>query len=155
MYIFMFSNVISDVYIYQNKIKQDRLTCLNALGIISYFQRSDFDSGTYPISAPMASTVALRRVVLKSTLSLRSFSSTTRALIEVGDRLPQLDVLVENSPGNKVNLSEQVTKGKALIIGVPAAFSMRVAPLSGLRGLIICHRPVMLRVSCPRIRQAY
>ena len=41
--------------------------------------------------------------------------------IKVGDKLPILDVLVENSPGNKVDLSEFTDK--ALIIGVPAAFS--------------------------------
>jgi len=52
----------------------------------------------------------------------RSFHSSARAFIKVGDKLPNLDVLVENSPGNKVDLSE-FTKGKALIIGVPAAFS--------------------------------
>jgi len=52
----------------------------------------------------------------------RSFHSSSRAFIKVGDKLPNLDVLVENSPGNKVDLSE-FTKGKALIIGVPAAFS--------------------------------
>ncbi|KAI9745963.1 MAG: hypothetical protein M1818_000644 [Claussenomyces sp. TS43310] len=53
---------------------------------------------------------------------VRGFHSTATALVNAGDRLPNLDVLVENSPGNKVNLSEQIT-GKALIIGVPAAFS--------------------------------
>ena len=69
--------------------------------------------------------MASRRLIPRSTQFSRSFSSTSQAFIKVGDRLPQLDVLVENSPGNKVNLSEQVTKGKALIIGVPAAFSKR------------------------------
>lgn len=44
-------------------------------------------------------------------------------MVKVGDRVPDLDVLVENSPGNKVNLAKEL-KGKGLIIGVPAAFSM-------------------------------
>jgi 2-Cys peroxiredoxin 5 len=49
--------------------------------------------------------------------------------VKVGDKIPNLDVLVESSPGNKVNLSEAIT-GKALIIGVPAAFSKFYSPLT-------------------------
>lgn len=53
-----------------------------------------------------------------------AFHTTSPALVRAGDRIPDLDVLVENSPGNKVNLSKELgAKGKALIIGVPAAFS--------------------------------
>jgi 2-Cys peroxiredoxin 5 len=70
----------------------------------------------------MASTFALRRLALGASRTSRAFHSSSRAFIKVGDKLPNLDVLVENSPGNKVNLSETI-KGKALIIGVPAAFS--------------------------------
>lgn len=70
----------------------------------------------------MASRSLFRRLTLSASRSSRSFSSTSRAFIKVGDKLPNLDVLVENSPGNKVNLAEAI-KGKALIIGVPAAFS--------------------------------
>jgi 2-Cys peroxiredoxin 5 len=69
----------------------------------------------------MASTMALRRFALNASRP-RNFHSSARAFIKVGDKLPNLDVLVENSPGNKINLSEAI-KGKALIIGVPAAFS--------------------------------
>merc|ERR1711964_548801 len=61
-------------------------------------------------------------VALNASRSSRSFHASARSFIQVGDKLPNLDVLVENSPGNKVNLSEAI-KGKALIIGVPAAFS--------------------------------
>jgi peroxiredoxin 5 len=53
----------------------------------------------------------------------RAFHSSRRALIAVGDRIPSLDALQENSPGNKVNLANEAAKGKSLIIGVPAAFS--------------------------------
>ncbi|RQM08346.1 hypothetical protein DH86_00003836 [Scytalidium sp. 3C] len=54
----------------------------------------------------------------------RSFQSSARAFIKVGDKLPvNLNVLTENSPGNKVDLSETIGSGKALIVGVPAAFS--------------------------------
>lgn len=70
----------------------------------------------------MASTFALRRLALAASPA-RTFHSSARAFIKVGDKLPNLDVLVENSPGNKVNLTELI-KGKALLIGVPAAFSM-------------------------------
>jgi len=70
----------------------------------------------------MASTFALRRLALAASRPTRAFQSSARAFIKVGDKLPNLDVLVESSPGNKVNLSEEI-KGKALLIGVPAAFS--------------------------------
>lgn len=53
-----------------------------------------------------------------------AFHTTSPALVRAGDQIPDLDVLVENSPGNKVNLAKELgDKGKALIIGVPAAFS--------------------------------
>ena len=61
-------------------------------------------------------------VPLLSRTVTRHFHSTPRVLVQVGDRIPDLDVLVEDSPGNKVNLSKEL-KGKGLIIGVPAAFS--------------------------------
>lgn len=53
--------------------------------------------------------------------SQASFHTSRPAWVDVGDRIPDLTVLVENSPGNKVNLSQELDKG--LIIGVPAAFS--------------------------------
>lgn len=54
----------------------------------------------------------------------RSFHSTRPAFVKVGDPLPDLDVLQENSPGNKVNLAEEAQKlNKMILLGVPAAFS--------------------------------
>jgi hypothetical protein len=50
------------------------------------------------------------------------FHSTARNLVQKGDPIPNLNVLVENSPGNKVNLAKEI-KGKAVIVGTPAAFS--------------------------------
>ncbi|MCJ1297332.1 hypothetical protein MMC08_000118 [Hypocenomyce scalaris] len=50
------------------------------------------------------------------------FHTTSRVAVKAGDSIPDLDVLVENSPGNKVNLSKELT-GKGLIVGIPAAFS--------------------------------
>lgn len=60
-----------------------------------------------------------------------SFHNTAPAFVQKGDAIPDLDVLVEASPGNRVNLAREI-KGKGLIIGTPAAFSM----LSFLRSSI-------------------
>lgn len=52
------------------------------------------------------------------------FHSSASARVQVGDTIPDLNVLTENSPGNKINLAEELKeRGKGLIIGVPAAFS--------------------------------
>lgn len=60
---------------------------------------------------------------LPRTLPQRAlFHNTAPALVQKGDSLPDLDVLVENSPGNKVNLAREI-KNKGIIIGTPAAFS--------------------------------
>ncbi len=68
----------------------------------------------------MASALVLRRLGLAATRA-RSFHGSARAFVKVGDAIPNIE-LVEKSPGNKVNLRDE-TQGKALIIGVPAAFS--------------------------------
>ena len=78
----------------------------------------------------MASTNALLRLALNASRPSRTFHSSARAFVKVGDKIPNLDVLVEGSPGNKVNLSEVIT-GKALIIGVPAAFSESIIYFPG------------------------
>jgi len=88
----------------------------------------------------MASTNVIRRVALNASRSSRSFHASARSFIQVGDKLPNLDVLVENSPGNKVNLSEAI-KGKALIIGVPAAFSKLLLLVYSARALT---RPIRI-----------
>ena len=46
-------------------------------------------------------------------------------MVKVGDSIPSVE-LVEGTPGNKVNLANEL-KGKGLIIGVPAAFSTCLA----------------------------
>ena len=52
------------------------------------------------------------------------FHTTRPAFIKVGDPLPALDVLMEGSPGNKVNLADEASRRNSMIlIGVPAAFS--------------------------------
>lgn len=50
------------------------------------------------------------------------FHATRPAFVKVGDAVPNVE-LVENSPGNKVNLAKELG-GKGVIVGVPAAFSM-------------------------------
>ena len=68
---------------------------------------------------------ATRRVAssLPRAFSQRAlFHKTAPAFVQKGDSIPDLDVLVENSPGNKVNLAKEI-KGKGVIIGTPAAFS--------------------------------
>ncbi|KAK5124519.1 hypothetical protein LTR85_001736 [Meristemomyces frigidus] len=52
---------------------------------------------------------------------LSAFHATARPLVQVGDAVPDIE-LMEDSPGNKVSIAREL-KGKGLIIGVPAAFS--------------------------------
>ncbi|CAF9917663.1 MAG: hypothetical protein HETSPECPRED_003556 [Heterodermia speciosa] len=65
---------------------------------------------------------SLARFVASSPVRSRTFRTTSPALVAVNDPVPDLD-LVEDSPGNKVNLSKELAQGQGLIIGVPAAFS--------------------------------
>jgi len=66
----------------------------------------------------------LRPLRLAARSSARTFSTTPRAFIKVGDPLPSLAVLHEGSPGNKVNLAEEAGKvNNMIVLGVPAAFS--------------------------------
>ena len=69
------------------------------------------------------SRLPLLRPAISSAIPRRPFHTTRAAAVRVGDPLPDLDVLVENSPGNKVNLAEEFKGGDGIIIGVPAAFS--------------------------------
>ena len=60
---------------------------------------------------------------VRAPVARRQFHATPRAAVSVGDRIPDLEVLVEDSPGNKVSLGRELDKTSGLIIGVPAAFS--------------------------------
>lgn len=62
---------------------------------------------------------------LATTISRNHFHTTTAKMVKVGDPIPSVE-LVEGTPGNKVNLANEL-KGKGLIIGVPAAFSKCLA----------------------------
>lgn len=52
----------------------------------------------------------------------RCFSYSAARFISVGDKIPSVP-LFEGSPGNDVNLAEEATEGKSIIIGIPGAFS--------------------------------
>ncbi|GEQ70969.1 hypothetical protein JCM33374_g4650 [Metschnikowia sp. JCM 33374] len=52
----------------------------------------------------------------------RSFSTSSARYVAAGDKIPSVS-LFEGSPGNEVNLAEEAASGKAIIIGVPGAFS--------------------------------
>lgn len=72
----------------------------------------------------MALRTSFRRVTpLARPAFARSFHSTPRALVKVGDEIPDLEVLHEDTPGTKVNLAEEFKTANGYIVGVPAAFS--------------------------------
>ncbi|KAK6085237.1 TSA family protein [Seiridium cupressi] len=67
-------------------------------------------------AAPLRAAPALSRV--------SQFHTSRPLFVSPGDTLPQGELLFENSPGNKVDLSDEFTNIKrGLVIGVPAAFS--------------------------------
>lgn len=69
-------------------------------------------------------SMASRRVApsLLRRTPIRTFGASSALKVQVGDALPDVE-LMEDSPGNKVNLKHELSKGKGLVIGVPAAFS--------------------------------
>lgn len=72
----------------------------------------------------MAFRASLRRVApLARPLATRSFHSTRPAFVKVGDEIPNLEVLHENTPGTKINLAEEFKNSDGYIVGIPAAFS--------------------------------
>lgn len=46
----------------------------------------------------------------------RLFHASSPAFVKVGDKIPDVD-LHESSPGNKVNIADELRTGKGLIIG--------------------------------------
>jgi 2-Cys peroxiredoxin 5 len=53
----------------------------------------------------------------------RLLHASARAYVQVGDKIPNVE-LMENSPGNKVNIADELKSGKGLVIGKP----QRTAP---------------------------
>lgn len=54
--------------------------------------------------------------------STRQFHATAAIMVKAGDSIPNVE-LVEGAPDKKVNIANELSSGKGLIIGVPAAFS--------------------------------
>jgi 2-Cys peroxiredoxin 5 len=77
--------------------------------------------------AKRLTTRASGSVCTQRTATAAQFHSSRPSFVKAGDRLPDLNVLVEDSPGNKVNLSQLLAKGKGVVVGTPAAFSMLLA----------------------------
>ena len=70
----------------------------------------------------MAFRASFRRVALARPSVARSFHSTPRALVKVGDEVPNIE-LFEGSASDKVNLADEFKTGNGYIIGVPGAFT--------------------------------
>ncbi|KAL2210869.1 Redoxin [Sarocladium strictum] len=74
----------------------------------------------------MSVRASLRRFPIaaaRPAIARRSFHASPRALVRVGQEIPNLEVLVEGSPGNKVNLADEFASENGWIVGVPGAFS--------------------------------
>lgn len=52
----------------------------------------------------------------------RSFATSPARLVSIGDKIPKVP-LYEDTPGNIINLSEEVSQGKVVVVGLPGAFS--------------------------------
>lgn len=88
-----------------------------------------FRSALRPLTSAATAATATRRVAVAATAAhplprVSQFHSTARAFVKAGDPLPDTDALMENTPGQRVNLAEEAKKyNNMLLIGVPAAFS--------------------------------
>jgi 2-Cys peroxiredoxin 5 len=61
--------------------------------------------------------IAARQLSLARAIAgRRLFHASAPALVKVGDKIPNVE-LMENSPGNKVNIADELKTGKGLIIG--------------------------------------
>ena len=66
----------------------------------------------------------LTRLPSRPLLLRASLSTTPARLIRPGDSLPSTNALMENTPGQRVDLAAEAEKvNSMLLIGVPAAFS--------------------------------
>lgn len=74
----------------------------------------------------MLSAAARRLPLARPQARHRLFHASAPALVKVGDKLPDVD-LVEGSPGNKVNLAKELT-GKGIIVGKPTTLPAAVKP---------------------------
>lgn len=65
--------------------------------------------------------MSIKSSVSKS-IKVRYFHSSLPTLVKVGDKIPSVPVSYQ-SPGNSIDLSQQLKSGKSIIVGVPGAFS--------------------------------
>ncbi|EAQ83338.1 hypothetical protein CHGG_09742 [Chaetomium globosum CBS 148.51] len=90
-----------------------------------------FRSTLRPLASMATATTSRRTTTTPLLTTLRpaaaaqsQFHTSPRLLIKPGDPLPDTDALMENTPGQRVNLAEEAQRvNNMLLIGVPAAFS--------------------------------
>ena len=69
----------------------------------------------------------------------RGFHVSLLRRVQIGDSIPAAPVLLmEGSPGNKVDLSKEVGTGRAVIVGVPAAFSTYLLSVQEISSMSCC-----------------
>ena len=76
-----------------------------------------------------ATTRHLPLALARPAAARRLFHASAPALVQVGDKLPNVD-LTENSPGNKVNLATELKSGKGVVIGECCSALPQRAPRS-------------------------
>lgn len=83
-----------------------------------------FRSTLRPLTSLASATSRRAPVPTAPRLSSAFFHTTRPMFIKPGDPLPDTDVLMEKTPGQRVNLAEEAERvNSMLLIGVPAAFS--------------------------------
>ncbi|KAI1636129.1 Redoxin [Biscogniauxia mediterranea] len=77
------------------------------------------------IPTTTTSSSSFSRISTSASASARHFHATPRAAVKVGDAVPDLEVLHEDSPAKKVSLAREFASGipDGVIVGVPGAFS--------------------------------
>ena len=85
-----------------------------------------FRTATTSMMRPLRAAATANTRLAATPISMaarRSFHASRPAFIKVGDPLPNIDVLMEGNPGNKVSLGEESGYKNLIVVGVPAAFS--------------------------------
>ena len=90
---------------------------------------------------------ARRLPLVPSYATRRLFHASAPAFVRVGDKLPDVD-LVEDSPGNKVNLAKELT-GKGLIIGTSTPNCSHLPRLTPTQASRLHSHPLARRATSP------
>ncbi|KAI5920559.1 Redoxin [Camillea tinctor] len=74
---------------------------------------------------PTTTTSASSSLSSRISTSARHFHATPRAAVKVGDAIPDIEALQEDSPAKKVSLAREFASGipDGVVVGVPGAFS--------------------------------